>query len=117
LSPDTLIALNAYLSKREEDREPRKTYAGNDASAELICFLCEALLSFEQLRLEVTDQIGQHQHRGERLPPRMHMLMTQLLSMEPLLVSALSSASDLHGQVWSLNGSPFSGSGEPRKGD
>jgi len=106
LSPGALVGFNAYMSTRGEP-DDRKSYSGNDASAELICHLSEAMLCFEQIRMEVADQMAQHHHRGEQLPRRTYLLMTRLLSLEPILVQGLDSASCMHSELWELEGTPW----------
>ena len=104
LSPQALAGFDAYMKTRKTAPDDRHTFAGNDASAELICQLSEAMLCFEQLRMEFTDQIDQYQYRGEDLPPRMYLMMSRLLSTEPQIVSVMKSAIDLHGELWELDG-------------
>jgi hypothetical protein len=106
------VGFDAYMKKRAEPDE-RKTFAGNDASAELICMLSESMLCFEQVRMEIADQLDEIQHRGEEIPPRLYLVMSELLSLEPVLVQASRKAIDLHGGLWSMRGSPLTRESDP----
>lgn len=103
-SPELAAALRLHLEERAKQGidEPR-SYDGQDASAGMVVALCSALLSLEQVRLEVIDQVTQFNHRGEEVPASYYLALSHLLSLEPVILSAATAAVDLHAGLWNVH--------------
>lgn len=98
-SPELVLQIQHYLKENGEDLGARRTYDGTDASARLSLMLIEALLSFEQIRIELLDQSRTH----PLLPAHLTLAMSEALQLEPALLHIAKSAFQMHLYVWNAH--------------
>jgi hypothetical protein len=114
LSPQAAAVVKTYL-QMHPDRLERTTYSGVDAASSMMLLMVEVLLSYEQLRLELQDQMEQHAHRGEEFPPNLYRLMNQMLPLEPVLIQGIRGAIEAHGALWDQEGDVFQENGSKKR--
>lgn len=107
-SPDLTVLLQHYLGLKEEGLADRMTYSGGDPSLLATFFLLEVLLNCERLRLELMDQAERHHGKG-MVPPEHLIAMSELLKLEPALIANLSSAFEIHLQLWGATADHYFG--------
>lgn len=101
-SPDLYAQLRWYMQSQEESVEARTTHDGVDSSAALSVQLLEALIWFTKVRMEILDQIDLSPVKG-KIPAHFQLAMSELMSLEPVLLQAATSAMQLHLQVWNAH--------------
>jgi hypothetical protein len=96
-SPELVLQIQEHLERNGEDVDARTAFSGTDASAFLCFSLIEALLSYEQIRLELLQQTG------TTIPANHLRAMATGLKLEPALIHVAKEAFDLHLQLWNAH--------------
>lgn len=96
-SPELVMQIQYHLERNNEPIDARRSFSGQDASA-LLCFaMIEALLAYEQIRLELMQQ------SGHNVPANQMRALATGMRMEPALISMAKDAFDLHLQLWNAH--------------
>jgi hypothetical protein len=98
-SPELVLQIQYHLEQNGEPLEHRTTYDGTDASARLAFAFVEALLTYEQLRLELLDQTA----TAETMPSHMMLAMSDALQIEPALLHLAKTAFQMHLYLWNAH--------------
>lgn len=102
-SPELVAQVRLHLKNNGETLTQRVTYDGTDASARVSLLFVEALLSFEQLRVELLEQTNPCNYENQVLPAHMTLAMSEAYRLEPVLLHAAKSAFLLHSYVWNAH--------------
>jgi hypothetical protein len=102
-SPELALGLKHYLEESSQSFEGRRPYDGTDASACLFLLLMEGLLTFEQLRYEIQDQVKLFQKEKSFVPSHYLLAMSNLLSLETELIQAANLSWETHLAVWNTD--------------
>lgn len=97
-SPQLCTSLIAHLSTNPDRKEP-KAFDGQDAGALLLLHLLEALVAFEQLKVEMMAQPHLSPTKG-RIPANMLIAQSDLLQLEPALLHVTHLAYASRCQLW-----------------
>lgn len=97
-SPQLCTALVSHLSTNPDRREP-KAFDGQDAGALLLIHLLEAIVAFEQLKVEVMAQPHLSPSKG-RVPASMLIAQSDLLQLEPALLHVTHLAYASRCRLW-----------------
>lgn len=106
-SPGLYTQLCWYMDHQDESVPSRVTHDGTDASASLSLQLLEVLISFTKIRMEILDQVSAS---GGKVPGNIQLALSEILSLEPVLLQAATSAMELHLNVWDAHAAPWSSS-------
>lgn len=108
-SPELVVQIKHYLEMNGEPLDRRRTHDGTDASARLSLHLVEALLTFEQLRLELLEQ-----SMGDStiVPAHITLAMSEAMRLEPALLHLAKTAMQMHLYVWNAHDLPAPGDEE-----
>lgn len=96
-SPELVMQIQQHLERNGEALDERTTFDGTDASAKLFFALLEAMIAYEQLRLELMTQT-----RADT-PTRIFMAMSIGTKIEPGLLALTKEAFSLHLHLWNAH--------------
>jgi len=96
-SPELILQLQEYLQRHDEDIDFRQSFDGSDASSKLSFALLEALLAYEQLRMELSSQVSR------KTPGRIMQAMSVGMKVEPALIWLAKKAFELHLMIWNAD--------------
>ena len=96
--PELGLVARVYFANR--GGYSRTTYGGNDAAADLMLYLVEALGCLHQVRMEVLDQAYRHGESGLAQPIWVGSMLPMLLESEAHLVRAGEYAVRMHSALW-----------------
>lgn len=97
-SPEIAVLAHRYFKEIGQPIEARLHFDGTDASAKLAIGTLEAMISLEQLRMELVDELASGSAPSSHL-----MAMNETLRMEAVLITAAKLAIDMHGAIWEAN--------------
>lgn len=99
-SPELVLQMQHYLRENGEDLTTRQSYNGTDPSARLSFTMIEALLAFEQLRVELLEQTDPRQGL---IPAHLTQAMSEVMVAEPALLHLTKTAFQLHLLIWNAH--------------
>jgi hypothetical protein len=102
-SPELVVLIKQYLESNDETLVSRRTYDGTDASMRTVVVFAEAVLAFEQLRAELSEQVVLHRDEDGDIPSHLTLAMSDAMTLEPVLIQCAKMAFDLHLKVWNAH--------------